>query len=84
YVILKQWLLLTQGGIWLADLPLGARPYANFAQPNNCATFLCIGLMACLYLYEKKYIHRFCGVLLASFILFGITLTQSRTAWVFT
>ena len=79
YVILKQWLLLTQGGIWLADLPLGARP-----QPNNCATFLCMGLMACLYLYEKKYIHRFCGVLLASFILFGITLTQSRTAWVFT
>lgn len=83
YVILKQWLLLTQGGIWLADLPLGARPYANFAQPNNCATFLCMGLLACLYLYEKKYINQVCGVLLTSFILFGITLTQSRTAWVF-
>ncbi|WP_130803661.1 PglL family O-oligosaccharyltransferase [Acinetobacter ihumii] len=84
YVILKQWLLLTQGGIWLADLPLGARPYANFAQPNNCSTFLCMGLIGCLYIYEKKYINHFCGVLLASFILFGIVLTQSRTAWVFT
>ncbi|WP_262442743.1 PglL family O-oligosaccharyltransferase [Acinetobacter ursingii] len=83
YVILKQWLLLTNGGIWMADLPPNGRPFANFGQPNNCATFLCMGLMACLYLYEKKYIHRFCGVLLASFILFGITLTQSRTAWVF-
>lgn len=83
YVILKQWLLLTNGGIWMADLPPNGRPFANFGQPNNCATFLCMGLMACLYLYEKKNIHRFCGVLLASFILFGITLTQSRTSWVF-
>lgn len=84
YIILKQWLLLTNGGIWMADLPPNGRPFANFGQPNNCATFLCMGLMACLYLYEKKYINQFCGVLLTSFILFGITLTQSRTAWVFT
>ena len=84
YIILKQWLLLENGGIWMADLPPNGRPFANFAQPNNCATFLCMGLIACLYLYEKKYIDQFCGVLLASFILFGITLTQSRTAWVFT
>lgn len=83
YVILKQWLLLTQGGVWLADLPLGARPFANFAQPNNCATFLCMGLIASLYVYEQKYINQICGTLLASFILFGIALTQSRTAWVF-
>lgn len=84
YVILKQWLLLTNGGIWMADLPPNGRPFANFGQPNNCATFLCMGLMACLYLYEKKYINQVCGVLLTSFILFGITLTQSRTAWAFT
>ncbi|MPW45654.1 hypothetical protein A7A69_08890 [Acinetobacter sp. Ac_1271] len=84
YIILKQWLLLTNGGIWMADLPPNGRPFANFGQPNNCATFLCIGLMACLYLYEKKYINQFCGVLLTIFILFGITLTQSRTAWAFT
>lgn len=84
YVILKQWLLLTNGGIWMADLPPNGRPFANFGQPNNCATFLCMGLLACLYLYEKKYINQVCGVLLTSFILFGITLTQSRTAWAFT
>lgn len=82
WIQLRQWLLF-EGNIWTVDLPPNGRPFANFGQPNNCATFLCMGLMACLYLYEKKYIHRFCGVLLASFILFGITLTQSRTAWVF-
>lgn len=84
YLILKQWLLLTNGGIWIADLPLNGRPFANFAQPNNCATFLSMGLMAILYLYEKKHINKFCGIVLFSFILFGIALTQSRTAWVFT
>ncbi|WP_262381681.1 PglL family O-oligosaccharyltransferase [Acinetobacter guerrae] len=84
YIILKQWLLLTNGGIWMADLPPNGRPFANFGQPNNCATFLCMGLMACLYLYEKKNINQLCGTLLASFILFGIALTQSRTAWLFT
>lgn len=83
WVQLRQWLLF-EGNIWTVDLPPNGRPFANFGQPNNCATFLCLGLMACLYLYEKKYIHQFCGILLASFILFGITLTQSRTAWVFT
>ncbi len=84
FIILKQWLLLTSGGILIVDLPPNGRPFANFAQPNNCATFLCMGLMACLYLYEKKNINYFCGTLLAIFILFGITLTQSRTAWLFT
>jgi len=83
WVQLRQWLLF-EGNIWTVDLPPNGRSFANFGQPNNCATFLCMGLMACLYLYEKKYINQFCGVLLTIFILFGITLTQSRTAWVFT
>lgn len=83
WIQLRQWLLF-EGNIWTVDLPPNGRPFANFGQPNNCATFLCMGLMACLYLYEKKYINQFCGVLLTSFILFGLTLTQSRTAWAFT
>lgn len=81
---LTQWLIINTGSILIVDFPPYARPFANFSQPNNCSTFLCIGLMACLYLYEKKYINQLCGTLLASFILFGIALTQSRTAWLFT
>lgn len=83
YIQLKQWLLLTNGGIWIADLPLNARPFANFAQPNSCSTFLCMGVMGSLYLYEKEYINKISGILIATFILFGVALTQSRTAWVF-
>lgn len=84
FLAIKQWLLQSNGQLWLVEFPLGARPFANFAQPNTCATFLSFGLIASLYLYEKKYINKFCGILLASFILFGIALTQSRTTWVFT
>lgn len=84
FLILKQWLLLTNGGIWIADIPPNGRPFANFAQPNNCATFLCIGLMSTLYFYEKEYINQLCGIFLSSFTLLGIALTQSRTAWIFT
>ncbi len=83
YIILKQWLLLTNGGIWTVDVPPGGRPFANFAQPNNCATFLCMGLVGTLYIYEKKYVNKLTCTLLACLILLGIALTQSRTAWVF-
>ncbi len=54
WIQLRQWLLF-EGNIWTVDLPPNGRPFANFGQPNNCATFLCMGLMACLYLYEKIY-----------------------------
>lgn len=82
-IALLQWLILTNNNIFIADLSPNARPFANFAQSNTLATFLCMGVMASLYLYEKSYINKFCGILLASFILFGIALTQSRTVWVF-
>lgn len=83
FLAMKQWLLQSSGQLWLVDFPLNARPFANFAQPNTLATFLCMGLMTSLYLYEKKYINKFSGILISSFILFGIALTQSRTSWVF-
>lgn len=83
YIVLKQWMLLTSNGVWIVEIPPGGRPFANFAQPNNCSTFLSIGLMATLYLYEKKYINSFSGIIISIFILFGIALCQSRTAWIF-
>ena len=33
---------------------IAVRPFANFAQPNNMATFLLMALLANLYLYEEK------------------------------
>ncbi|TSH77372.1 polymerase [Acinetobacter sp. RF15A] len=58
------------------------RPYANFAQPNNMATFLVMALMSCLYLYEKKKIQTKWLFACAALIIMGVALSQSRTAWV--
>src|SRR5690606_18973188 len=58
------------------------RPYANFAQPNNMATFLVMALMSGLYLYEKKKIQTKWLFACAAVIVMGVALSQSRTAWV--
>lgn len=83
FLQLMQWLLLANGQFWLVDFPIWGRPFANFAQPNTLATFLSIGLIAVLYLFEKKYFNNFTAILISCLIIFGIALTQSRTAWVF-
>lgn len=80
---MMQWLLMSNGQLWLVDFPSNARPFANFAQPNTLATFLLIGLMATLYLYEKKYLNHISGIIISFLIIFGVALTQSRTSWVF-
>ena len=64
-------------------MPLkGSRPYANFGQPNNLATFLIMGLMGALYLYERYKAKLWILVPISLTILFAICLTQSRTSWI--
>lgn len=82
YMMLQQWLLLTNGGIWIIDVPHN-RPFANFAQPNNCATFLILSLLAVLYLFEKKQINYIASTGLACLLLLCLALTQSRSVWVY-
>lgn len=79
---LYQWLIADHGStIWL--LPSAAsRPYANFAQPNQLATFLVWGLVACAWGVWQRQIRPSVAILLAVYLLFGIALTQSRTALV--
>lgn len=60
----------------------GNRPYANFGQPNNLATFLIMGLIGGLYLYEKRRLTLWLLIPTSLVTLFAITLTQSRTSWV--
>ena len=47
-IAIVQWLNLESGLSWVMQLK-GNRPYANFGQPNNLATFLIMGLMGALY-----------------------------------
>ena len=80
---LQTWLSLIDTGIfdlWSMGLA-GGRPYANIGQPNQLATLLLWGLLACAWAYVGQKIRPSVAVLLACFLLFGIALTQSRTAW---
>lgn len=80
---LQTWLGLIETGIfdlWSMGLA-GARPYANFGQPNQLATFLLWGLLACAWGYSNDKIRPSITVLLCCFFLLGVALTQSRTAW---
>jgi len=60
----------------------GNRPYANFGQPNNLATFLIMGLLGALFLYEKRKVAVWILLPSSLVILFSICLTQSRTSWI--
>ncbi len=48
-----QWLNIEQYIPGMTALK-GDRPYANFAQPNNMASFPILSLLGTLYLFEKK------------------------------
>lgn len=60
----------------------GNRPFANFSQPNHLSTFLFMGLVSVWYLYETNRFKSYFLYFITLFLIFGIALTQSRTAWV--
>ena len=78
-VALHQWLNLGLLAIFIVELPTGLRPFANLAQPNQLATLLMLGLMACVFLYEAKLVRGVVAMLAALVLSFGLAMTQSRT-----
>lgn len=80
-IAIFQWLNIESHLIYTLHL-IGNRPYGNFGQPNNMATFLTIGLLGCLYLYEKNKVKLWLLLPSALIILFTIALSQSRTSWI--
>lgn len=81
FIAIFQWLNIESHLIYTLHL-FGNRPYGNFGQPNNMATFLIIGLLGCLYLYEKNKVTLWLLLPSALIILFTIALSQSRTSWI--
>lgn len=81
-IAVLQWLNLDQHIYGVMEMRNSNRPFANFAQPNNMSTFLVMGLMACLYLFEQQKLKKSLLTLASVLILFAIALSQSRTAWV--
>lgn len=78
---LYQWLGLTGLGIFAADLPPNARPFANVAQPNHLATMLFLGLVGTLFLFELRQVRGWITTANCAFLMFGLAMTGSRTAW---
>ncbi|WP_447500698.1 Wzy polymerase domain-containing protein [Acinetobacter oleivorans] len=81
FIAICQWLNIESHFTHMLHL-IGNRPYANFGQPNNMATFLIIGLLGCLYLYEKNKVTLWLLLPSALIILFTVALSQSRTSWI--
>lgn len=81
-IALVQWTGSVSLGIWGADLPPGARPFANVSQPNHLSTLAFLGVCGLLLLRETAGIGAvgFWGG--AIFLLIGMVLAASRTGWV--
>ena len=77
---LEQWLDLDINAWSMGGGP--RRPYANFGQPNQLGTFLLWGILASMWGLVRQRIGMWTSILMSAFLLFGIALTQSRTAWV--
>lgn len=78
---LHQWLQLDWMDIWLMGNGDG-RPFANFGQPNQLGTFLLWGLLALSWGSLRAYIRPRVLVVAMIYMLFGLALTASRTAWI--
>lgn len=66
--------------MWTASLAI-ARPSANLNQPNQLATLLLWGILAGAWGYLRKKISAPAVLILCFYLLFGVVLTESRTAW---
>lgn len=77
---LHQWLQLDRLDIW----SMGGgetRPYANMGQPNQLATLLLWGVLALFWGVVRHRLRVVVAIFGSAFLLFGVALTLSRTAW---
>lgn len=77
---LREWLGIEGLALWVTGGGQG-RPHANLGQPNQLATFLLWGVLATAWGWLRGYIGARVAVVLAMYLVFGVALTRSRTAW---
>ncbi|MFZ4534984.1 Wzy polymerase domain-containing protein [Propionivibrio sp.] len=80
-IALVQWTGALSLNIYAADLPPGARPFGNVAQPNNFCTLCLLGLCGLLWLHQQQRVNGAIFSLGAGFLLLGMVASQSRTGW---
>ena len=81
----NQWIGGTQDDtyldIWVMNLPVGMRPFANLGQPNQLATLLLWGLLGLMWGWRQGVLQRWLVAAGGAILVFGLALTQSRTGW---
>jgi O-antigen ligase len=78
---LQQWLQIDGLELWkMGGGP--ERPFANLGQPNQLGTFLLWGLLSAGWGWERRHLGWSVALLMSVFLLFGLALTASRTAWI--
>lgn len=75
------WLELEGLDVWSMNLVRG-RPYANVGQPNQLASLLLWGVLGLVWALKRGYLGAVSAGFTSAYLLFGIALTGSRTAWV--
>ena len=79
-----QWLGLAQDlglmDIWVLPFGEGTRPYANMGQTNQLASLLLCGLLGIGWAWRAGHIGGALAWGLAAWVLWGVALTESRTA----
>lgn len=76
---LLQWFHLPPGNFWVAYVG-DSRFSANMAQPNQLATLLLLSVMGVAWGYARKALGPVISVILVLYLLFGVVLTESKTA----
>ena len=77
-----QWLGLVDSAYWWLAWNEPQHPAGNFDQRNIAATFVCWGLCAVAWAGAQRRLGYGSAAALAAFLLWGVALTGSRTAWV--
>lgn len=76
-----QWLGYGGLGVFMVEQLPTARPFGNLAQPNHLGTLLCLGLGGLAYLRLTARLKGVVWIALVVWLLTGLVMTQSRTAW---
>jgi hypothetical protein len=75
-----QWFHQGSGSEWVIAGGT-SRFYANMAQPNQLASLLLLAVVGVVWGYARKALGAVVAVVLIAYLLFGVVLTESRTAW---
>ena len=82
FVQLQQWLRIDPGSAFWLFIPAPPRRFhANLGQANQTATLLCLGILGCAWLRERRWLADWLAWLWAACLGIGLALTESRTSW---